>query len=84
MYTLARSVSSRREPFLRERSVLGCFRHESNFQNGRSFVSRMFCEAMYPLYLHGVDSECRGELANENGVTAISLDACLRFIERRA
>ena len=70
--------------FLRERSILGGFRHESNLQHGRSLVSGMFCEAMYPLYLHGVDAKCRSEVANESGVNTISLDACLRFVERRA
>ena len=70
--------------FLRERSVLGGFRHESYIQHGRSFVSRMFRETMYPLYLHRVDAKCRSEMANESGVNTISLDACLRFVERRA
>ena len=70
--------------FLRERSVLDGFRHESNLQHGRSFVSRMFREAMYPLYLHGVDAKCRSEMANESGVNTISFDACLRFVSEAA
>ena len=68
--------------FLRERSVLGGFRHESYLQHGRSFVSRMFRETMYPLYLHRVDAKCRSEMANESGVNTISLDACLRFVSK--
>ena len=33
----------------------------------------MFCEAMYPLYLHGVNAKCRSKMASESGVNMILL-----------